>query len=206
MTKGLFSNRPLGLGILIAALMAVPAQAMAATATTSVDTSGCSNGQFVQPFLSWNDSNSYELMPGETAGSFNAAGWTLTGGAKIIRTTLADGTTGQVLDLPSGSKAVSPTICVQSNYPTARTIVRDVKGSEGVFMYISYEGTSTWSNPQNTGQVHSNKGTAWDASDPFNLQPDNAPGWKVLKLTLVPGGKTSDFQIYDLYVDPRMSH
>jgi hypothetical protein len=203
MTKGLFSYRYLGM--LVAAFMAVPAQAGAAT-TTTVDTSACSTSQLTQPFLSWNDSNLYELMAGETADSFNGNGWTLSGGAKIVTTTLADGRTGGVLDLPSGSKAVSPTICVQSNYPIARTMVRDVKGSEGVFVYFSYKGTSTWTNPQNTGQVHSNKGTAWDLSDSINLQPNNGSGWQILKLTLVPGGTGSEFQIYNLYVDPRMAH
>ncbi len=203
MKKGLFSYRSLALGVLTACL-AVPAQAMASASTSAVDTSACAAGQFSQPFLSWDDGNQYELMPGETADSFTGAGWTLSGGAKIVTTTLANGRTGSVLDLPSGSKAVSPAICVQANYPIARSMVRDVKGSEGVFEYLSYEGTSTWTNPQNTGQLHSNRGSAWDLSDSINLQSQHETGWEILKLTFVPGGTTSDFQIYNLYVDPKM--
>jgi hypothetical protein len=141
-------------------------------------------------------------MPGETAGNFNGSGWTLSGGAKIVATTLANGATGSVLDLPSGSKAVSPTICVTSDYPRARTMVRDVAGSEGVYFNVSYEGTNTWNNPKNTGQVHGS-GTAWTLSTPVNLQPYNTLGWQPMRITLIPGGKTSEFQLYDLYIDPR---
>jgi hypothetical protein len=195
----LFSRRSLGLGVAVAAFAAVPAQA----ATASVDTSMCSAPELSQPFLSANDSNWYTLAPGESPDNFDGAGWGLSGGAQIITTTLSDGSTGSVLDLPSGSKAVSPTICVTSEYPTARTMVRNVAGSEGVFFYVSYDGTNTWNNPKNTGQVHGSN-TAWTLATPVNLQPYNVSGWQPMRITLIPGGKTSVFQVYDLYVDPRM--
>jgi hypothetical protein len=198
MKKYLFSLRPLALGGLLAAFAAVPAQA----ATVSVDTSMCSNPLLTQPFLSDHDSNWYTLLPGETPGNFNGAGWTLSGGAQIVTTTLADGSTASVLDLPSGSKAVSPTICVQSDYPTARAMVRDVVGSEGVFFYVSYEGTNTWNTPKNTGQIHGSA-AAWTLVNPVNVQPYNTTGWEPMQITLIPGGKSSNFQVYNLYVDPR---
>ena len=205
MMKDLFSFRSLTMATLIAGVAFAAAPAMASAATTTVDTSACAVGQLTQPFLSWNDSNEYELMPGEAAGDFSGAGWTLSGGASIVTTRLADGTYGEVLNLPSGSKAVSPTICVAANYPIARTMVRDVKGSEGVFVDVSYEGTPTWATPKNTGQVHSTAGAAWALSGSMNLQPSNMTGWQILKLTLVPGGTSSDSQIYNLYVDPKMA-
>jgi hypothetical protein len=199
MKNPLFMYRAAGLAMILGSLMAAPAQA----ATSSVDTSMCSNPLLSQPFLASGDSKWYTLMPGESADNFAGNGWQLSGGAKIVATKLADGTTGSVLDLPSGSKAVSPIVCVTSSYPTARTMVRNVKGSEGVFFYVSYEGTSTWNTPKNTGQVHGNN-TAWTLSDPVNLQPYNITGWQPMRITLIPGGNTSDFQIYNLYVDPRM--
>jgi hypothetical protein len=197
--KGLFSRKALGslgLGMLIAAFTAIPAQA-------SPNLSQCTTPEYSQPFLYAGDSNWYTLLPGESADNFEGAGWELSGGAQIVTTTLSDGSTGQVLDLPSGSKAVSPVICVTSRYPTARGIVRNVKGSEGVFFYVEYEGTNTWEHPKNTGQIHGS-GTAWTLVTPVNLQPYNVPGWQPMRITLVPGGKTSDFQVYNLYVDPRM--
>ncbi len=197
MKNFLFRLRSLALGVFVVALGAAPAHA----ATTSVDTSICANPLLSQPFLSTGDRNWYTLLPGETPGNFDGAGWALSGGAKIVTTTVADGSTASVLDLPSGSKAVSPTICVTSDYPTARTTVRNVMGSEGVFFYVSYEGTNTWNTPKNTGQVHGT-GTAWTLATPVNVQPYNRVGWQPMQLTLVPGGKSSDFQLCDLYIDP----
>ena len=197
----LFSLKSLGsvsLGMIIAAIVAVPAQA-------SVNTSQCSEPAYVQPFLYANDSHWYTVLPGENNGNFTGEGWQLSGGAQIVTTTLSNGATAEVLDLPSGSRAVSPVICVTSEYPTARGMVRDVRGSEGVFFYVGYEGTNTWAQPRNTGQIHGN-GTAWTLVTPVNVQPSGVPGWQPMRITLVPGGTTSDFQVYNLYVDPRMSH
>jgi hypothetical protein len=185
----------------VAAIVSSSAKA----ATVSVDTSMCSDPLLTQPFLSAGDRNWYTLVPGQSPDNFDGGGWTLTGGAKTVTRTLGDGSTGSVLDLPSGSKAVSPTICVTSSYPTARMMVRDVAGSEGVFFDVSYEGTSTWYTPKNTGQVHG-AGTAWTLSGSVNLQPFNVAGWQPVRFTLVPGGKTSDFQVYNFYVDPRMRY
>ena len=206
MTKYLFSRRSLGLSgglsVLLAGLAVSPAMA-SPKPTTSVDTSACSTPRLSQPFLSAGDSNWYTLAPGESPDNFAGGGWTLTGRALIITTRLQDGQRGSVLDLPSGSTAVSPPMCVASDYPTARTIVRDVVGSEGVHTYVSYAGTKTAYQPQNTGQVHGSQ-TAWTLSNPINVHPGNLAGWQLVQFTLVPGGKTSDFLIYNFYVDPRM--
>ena len=96
-------------------------------------------------------------------------------------------------------------MCVTSDYPTARAPVRNVIGGEGVGFYVSYEGTKTWETAKNTGQIHGNN-TAWSASDPVNLQPNSTAGWQRMRITLLPGGKSSDFQVYDLYIDPRLTH
>ena len=203
MTQYLFSRRPSALCGTLVVLLASVVASPALAATTPVDTSACSTPQLSQPFLSLHDSNWYTLAPGQSVHNFDGTGWELSGGARIITTKLADGTSGPVLDLPSGSKAVSPTICVTSSYPTARTMVHNVIGAEGVFFYVSYAGTKTWTNPRNTGQVHGSK-TAWTASDPVNVQPGKLSGWQPARFTFIPGGQTSDFQIYDFYVDPRM--
>jgi hypothetical protein len=132
------------------------------------------------------------LVPGQGAAGFEGSGWTFNGSARA---------TGGVLDLPSGSSAVSPTVCVSTEYPNARMMVRNVRGSEGVFFYVSYANTPTWNQPKNTGQVHG-VGTALTLSDPVNLQPPNVSGWQLVRFTLVPGGKSSEFQIRDFWVDP----
>jgi len=190
------THRWLGSIITLASLYAASAASPALA-----DSSTCTSPTLTQPFLSWGDHNYYTPIPGENANVFPGTGWSLTGGAKIVTTTLADGTVSQVLDLPSGSKAVSPTMCVASNYPTARTMIRDLVGSEGVFFYVSYLNTNTWNTPKNTGQVHG-KATAWTLSDPVNVQPSNLAGWQVVRFTLIPGGSHSDFQVYNFNIDP----
>lgn len=202
MRKYLFSSpRVLILGVLLSLIATVPAQA----ATGSRDASGCAEGSFSQPFTSYRDANWYTLLTGQHASGFTGEGWELGGGASIVSTTLPDGSAGTVLNLPSGSKAVSPLTCVTTDYPTARAYVNDVKGSEGVFFYVSYEGTGTWEKPKNTGQIHGGAGS-WLPSSPVNLQPEKLGGWQPVRITLVPGGKTSLFRVYDLYLDPRLSH
>jgi hypothetical protein len=196
----LFSPKSLAttsLAAVIAMASALPAQASYA------NTSGCATPQYGQPFLYAQDDNWYTPLGGESYDEFDGAGWQLSGGASIASTTLADGQTGSVLDLPSGSKAVSPVICVTSEYPTARAVVRDVKGAEGVSFNVEYEATSTWEKPKNTGQMHGD-GSAWTLVTPVNLQPSRTPGWQPMRITLIPGGKTSEFQVYNLYIDPRM--
>jgi hypothetical protein len=167
-------------------------------------TAECAETELSQHFLPQNDNKLYTQVPGQDEGGFNGAGWTLSGGASIVPTSVGVRTV-RALDLPSGSKAVSPTVCVTKDFPTARTMVRNVVGSEGVFFYVSYAGTKTWTTPKNTGQFHGS-GTAWSLSDPINLQPYSEAGWQLVKFTLIPGGKTSRFQVYDFWVDPFARH
>jgi hypothetical protein len=213
MMQYLFSRsaRAIGLAGLIAALLGVVAANPAAAATTpipasstSTDTATCASPSMSQTFLSMKDRNWYTLAPGQSPDGFNGAGWTLANGAQIVSAQLQDGQSGSVLDLPSGAVAVSPPICVTSDYPTARTLVRNVVGAEGVQFYVSYQGTQTWEQPQNTGQLHGQK-NGWTVSNPVNLQPDHhTVGWQIVRFAFVAGGKTSDFQVYNFYVDPRM--
>ena len=207
MTQGLFNRRLFGmtgmLAVVVAGLVAGPAAAKSTrTAQTSIDTSMCSDPLLSQPFVSLNDTNWYTLAPGQTADNFDGSGWTLSGGAQIITTQLADGQTGSVLDLPSGSTAVSPTVCVESDYPTARTMVQNGKGANIAFA-VSYDGTPSWAKPQPAGSIKGS-GTGWSLSDPFQVHPGNLPGWQLVRFTLAANGKAGDAQLYDFYIDPRM--
>jgi hypothetical protein len=177
-----------------------------ALATTEPATPTCEGQSFSQPFASLKDTNYYTLVEG---GEFNSPseGWELSNGAQIIQGTRPDGSTGGILDLPSGAVAVSPPVCVTLLYPTARTYVRNVKGAEGVSVGMAYAGTNrTVSTPQNVGQVHGAHND-WTASSPINVQPQIAGSTEATRearFVLKAGGKTSEFQLYDLYVDPRM--
>jgi hypothetical protein len=197
-------SRSFGLGgVVTTTVAALGASSALAATVTPVDTSACSAPQLAQAFQSIHDSNWYTLAPGQSVDNFNGNGWTLSAGAHIASSSLSGGGTGSVLDLPSGSSAVSPPMCVSSDYPTARTMVRNVAGSEGVHISVAYAGTKTADKPKNVGQVQGTQ-SAWTASNPFNVHPGNLPGWQLVQFTFTAGGKSSDFQIYNFWVDPRM--
>ena len=193
------ARRGLGLAVLIATVAGGSARA----ATPSPQTSACSSPGYAlsQPFPVGHDSDWYTLAPGQGADSFDGAGWVLSGGATIVTTTLADGSTGTVLNLPAGSTAVSPPMCVDSQYPTARIDVRDVSGPPSVRTLVAYTGTRSWGNPTAAGNVPGSSG--WSVSPPIQLHPGNLFGWQEAQYTFESRSKGSDSQLYDFYVDPR---
>ena len=187
------ARRALGLGVLIAT-----AASASATAATSSSTSACSVPAYTlaQPYLASGDSNWYTLAPGQSVDNFAGAGWTLTGGAKLVTATLADGTTGTVLDLPAGSKAVSPPMCVDSDYPTARVnVLQTVKGA-GMHVYVAY--TANAGAGQSSGVVSG--GSTWSVSRAIQLHAGSLSGWQNAQYTFE-GGKGA-IELYDFYVDP----
>jgi len=198
-----------------------------AAAPAMADTSSCSDPVLTQPFTAFNDQNYYMLVPGESADNFDGGGWTLTGGASVTTTTLADGSSGSVLDLPSGATAVSPDVCVNSNYPTARTMVNDVAGFGAVLFSVSYQGPAPAAAPppgsaaapppgpgpgagsyQGPGPGSrwlrgAGPGGGWSLSNPLQLNAPNVADWEIahFRFTSI-GSQNSDFQLYDFYVDP----
>jgi hypothetical protein len=122
-TASLRSTRrllPLGAlgGLALAILPATSAQAAGL-----INTDQCDNATLTQPFAQWGDTNSYKLVPG---GDFEGAlaGWTLTGGAKLVAGSEPFGATGALgkssMYLPAGASVQSPFTCVDFAYPTFR--------------------------------------------------------------------------------------
>jgi hypothetical protein len=182
------------LAAVIAGLAATPALAD----ETRSGQAPCSAPQLTQTFLSAGDTNWY-TQPGETLHS-----WSLSGGARVLTTQLADGHTGSILDLPGGSVAVSPVVCVSASYRTARTMVRSLAGDGGLSVYVSYVGTDSWRTPRNIGLV-GGSGADWTPSAVLDTDPASRDGWQRARFTLIPGGDSSDFQVYNFSIDPRMT-
>jgi hypothetical protein len=176
-----------------------------AAARAQAATSLCPNPPLTQPFTAWGDDNYYTLVRGQDDTGFTGAGWLLSGGASIEQAQLSDGGWGGVLDLPSGSEAISPPVCVNSTYPDARMMVNDVSGSEGVEVFVSDRDTSAWGTPwtalADAGNANGGQGS-WSPSDPINLPAPATSDWQLARFVFVPGGVTSEFQIYDFYLDP----
>jgi hypothetical protein len=165
------------------------------------DTSSCSAPTLTQPFSPWGDYNWYALAPGQTPGNFDGSGWWLGNGAQLARTTIYGGATATVLNLPSGAWAVSPTMCVAANYPTARTMVREVGGSRAVTLLVSYLNSwGGWTDPAAVGSVTGTSG--WAPSPPVQINPPNTSGWTLARFRFVAGWTAGSSQLYDFYVDP----
>lgn len=190
-------------GTLSAAALAALAVTPGAEAATSTDASACSTPTLSQPFLSANDTNWYTLAPGQTPDNFTGDGWTLTAGARVTSAQLADGQTGSVLDLPGGATAVSPPVCVTSDYPTARLMERDIAGAGGVTVNVSYGENGGWDKLNRPARVAASD-DSWTLSQPIAVHPLDVPSWQLARFTFVARGHTSDNQLYDFYVDPRM--
>src|SRR5581483_5297374 len=122
MKHGAITRGALGMTVALALFGICGASAASAATTT------CTDPPLTQPFLSFGDSNWYSLTGGESYDSFNGSGWTLSRGASLVNTTLYDGTSGSVLDLPYGAQAISPPTCVNNLYPYLRTMVRSYGG------------------------------------------------------------------------------
>jgi hypothetical protein len=175
---------------------AVPAQAAKSQEISSA--SKCTEPPLYQPFASFGDSNYYALPAGETYNNFTGKGWVLTGGARFISTTLYDGTTGYVLEMPPNASATSPNFCLNPSYPVARTMIADVLGPPNLSFYVTY--VASGQTP--TSSIPAPPGNKWSLSPTFKLYPSTEGGWQLGKFTFASGGNESLVRVYNFYVDP----
>jgi hypothetical protein len=94
----------------------------------------CEARDFARVFKPWHDRALYTVAPG---GDFEtlAEGWTLEGAtvaadSSPFRLGAALGTSS--LELPAGSSAVSPPICVERGFPSFRSVARSVSAERAV--------------------------------------------------------------------------
>jgi hypothetical protein len=178
--------------------------ALAAAAPSIASADPCPSNPLSQPFLAWGDTNEYTLLPGESVDNVSGDGWQLWRGAGLVTTSLADGQGGQVLDMPAGSVAVTPPMCVSaSSYPMARTMVSNVSGTEGVAVYVAYDGAGPADWPSSAGMIKSDV-PGWGPSKPIMLHAAHLRGEHTMRLILVSYG--GEYQLYNFYIDPRRSH
>ena len=177
------------------------ASAPPVTVATAPDTSNCTLPALTQTFQHWGDNHWYAPVPGQSDAGFDGTGWTLDGGASIVTTTLPDGSSGTVLDLPSGATATSPSICIDSTYPTARAWATTVIPGAKVQFSVSYSGLPSWNHPQATATING-KGHAWGLTQPLPLKPPKTEGWQMARFVFAAGGSGGESEIVDYWVDP----
>jgi hypothetical protein len=210
-----------GFGMALLCIAAVPASAKMASrgaivneapAAISAALAVCPGQTFAQPFMGIGDSNYYTLVQGS---EFNAPseGWELLGSAKLVTGPRPDGSAGSALNLPSGSVAISPPVCVTLQYPTARIWTRGSEGDRNLVVAVAYANTKTMSKPKVLGAItpasnpQSGQQTAWSLSAPFNVQPElggTVEAARQVRFVFSAGKGHSDTQLYGLFVDPRM--
>jgi hypothetical protein len=203
------ASQVIGLALTVAFASASPALADdgMAVETTAASKQECQDPTFVQPFTGLKDNRHYVLAPGGDFSSPDGAGWQFDGGAQITDDMTPDGASGGVLAMASGSVAISPVMCVDMNYPTARMWVRKLSGDGDVKVNVAYAGTKTATTPKEVGKVHGH-GRDWDLSDDVKIKPELAgkyDGWRKVVFVFKASGNDGDFRIDDFYVDPRMS-
>jgi hypothetical protein len=110
------------------ALIGVAASAVVALAVAPSAFGACDYQGGKRVFADWGDNHSYVLAPD---GGFesDASGWSLSGGADVVAGNeshyLRSAGDRARLDLPDGSAATSPQICVALDTPVMRSMVRN---------------------------------------------------------------------------------
>jgi hypothetical protein len=162
-----------------------------------------------KPFSTWSDVADYALAPG---GDFETAarGWMLSRGAAVTagNQPFAIGTGGgSSLRLPAGASAISAPMCIDSSYPHFRVFARNdgkLKSelkAEVLFLTAKGEIKSTAS-----GTVVA-ASSAWSPTDSLKIgvtfNTAIAAGAAPVSFRFT-SAKDANWQIDDLYVDPRM--
>jgi hypothetical protein len=183
---------------------AATATIFAAAAAPASAATGCVAPTLTEPFASFGDTDQYAIVPGESRDNFAATGWTLSGGAKLVTTKLYNGASGQVLDLPSGAKAVGPSMCVTDAYSSARTMIKALSGSSGLVATARYTSTSGPSSSTSvTSETLTRSGSGWSLSSRFTISLPKAGGWELGVFTLQNRSKSSELELYSFYIDPK---
>ncbi len=163
-----------------------------------------------QVFAPWQDGASYLLSP-NGGFEFGSLGWSLSGGAAVVNGNEPFYPTGShSLSLPSGSSALSPTVCLGTKQLYIRMFGKDLGGTDqglrvrvywygllnqllGHSDFAVFPGGGDWAP---TGQVHSSGGLLAPLPVVALLSSSSA------RIEVAPLGSVSRWQIDDLYIDP----
>jgi hypothetical protein len=205
----------------VAALAAVSAVAVPAAASAAVDQNPCGYTG-LQLFTAWNDNRGYVLTPD---GGFEGggSGWTLENGAAVGEGNetfqLGGAADHQSLTLPAGSSATSPAVCVTRHTGIFRLFARNGGVPEGTVVHgnkepqlkveVLYTGKHGNHRSLRVGKLRA--GDTWAPTRKLPIVLGQAKGKGKLQkanaqLRFTPIGTATEWQIDDVYLDPRLRH
>jgi hypothetical protein len=163
----------------------------------------CAAAPMTQPFLTLGDPRTYVLAPNGHFSDTSGGGWQFASGAQVTGAGGVDGASG-VLTLPPGGTALSPLMCVDLDYPTARLWS---SGGGSVNIKVVYPDTAKAKlDPKSVADIKGSTLPTWRLSSDFNMQPQlggKLAGWRRVAFVLTNTSK-APVQVDDLFVDPRM--
>jgi hypothetical protein len=186
---------------------AASAASAATPGTASTSSAPCTTRALSTPFSKWGDGASYFLAPN---GGFESGstGWTLAGKATVASGSepyLASGPGSHSLQIPFGSQAQSPTMCVTRNEDAIRLFVGN-QGVNGSILHVEAlaQNPTTGQVAQTAFDVNGNAvATGW--SPTMVLQIPNmlgGNGTQDLTLSFSTRGTAATWNIDDVFVDP----
>jgi hypothetical protein len=190
----------------LAAVLALLASTPSQASTVLPGADSCAGQRFEQPFLRWADPASYTLAPG---GDFEGSqAWSLRGARLVSENEPfhVHGTAdSRALQLPAGSSATSPWMCVGLLYPTVRTFaVRSGSAFTLLRVEVLWRTTAGAIRSATTALLPAT--TSWAPTVPFALA-GNLPATidsrhSAIQLRLSVLGSGATWRVDDVYVDP----
>jgi hypothetical protein len=173
----------------------------------------CSEPLIENPFMRLGDNRDYVMAPDGSFEDPALPGWQLTAGAKRVtevdHVDLGPHDGAGMLSLPGRTRAISPTMCVDLNYPTFRVLTKAVGRTDSSEFKIEvvYPDSSnpTWEELSKfDGKQFSNAGSGWRLTSDMDMKPDlggKAAGFRRVAFRFT--ALTGTWRVDDLYVDPR---
>ena len=176
---------------------------------TAESSQTCSSPLIQSPFARFGDRRNYVMAP---SGSFESGtvGWQLSGAAKRVTDAdpvdLGANDGAGMLSLPAKTSAISPSMCVDFDYPTFRLLTKALTKGE-LKIEITYPDVKrpVWEELKKfDGQQFTNAGSGWRLTDDIDMKVDlggKQSGFRrvAFRFTAI----TGNWRIDDLYVDPR---
>lgn len=199
-------------GVRVSAAAALAAALVAAF--PAIASAGCPAAPLSQPFSQFGDNSYYQIAPG---GAFEsgAAGWVGQSGLLgLVQSGVTIGEGNESYDLVPGTHsllvgangyAVSPPVCISSEYPTWRFVARQLGGASASPLNVSLRWVNVLGVGVETGAGSLSGYGSWTPSPVMKLAnslPLWMPGGTLMVQLVFRAGPGSSYAVDDVYLDP----